>query len=214
MWEPSVTVEDVPTEDRALGAWLRNMMASVGRAVTRLDRQTSVVPDEATHTPELQAMVAQTQAQVGRLRIEIKAALDQMVALMTWKRSVSDLLTAAEAGNDQALFRVLQLNASLSGRPAILARIQRATGMRDHRFLKKLATVSSRRPTLQRRARVGLMLLLLWEAGLKRLSYPQIHRFLQEVGFTNLPTPHALQRYGERLGLARYYRDPRQPLNR
>jgi len=216
VWEPTFSGADVPREDRALGAWLRDMLAMVDHAVTRLDRlsdpQTGVVTDEVMQTPELQAMVTQTQAQVGQLRIEITAALDQVVALMTWKQSVSDLLTAAEGGDDQALLRVLQLNASLSGRPAILARIQRATETRDQQFLQQLANASGQRPTLQQRATVGLLLLLLWEAGLKRLTYNQLRGFLQEVGLSNMPTPHALQRYGERLGLARYYRDPRHPL--
>jgi len=215
VWEPTVSVDDVPEEDRALGAWLRELLATVERAVTRLDQlsdpQTGLVTDEAMQIPELQAMMTQTQAQVGQLRIEIKAALDQVVALMTWKQSVSDLLTAAEAGDDQALLRVLQLNSSVSGRPAILARIQRATERREQRFLQQLATLSGRRPMLKRRATVGLLLLLLWEAGLKRLTYQELCDFLREAGVINLPTPHALQRYGERLGLARYYRDPRHP---
>ncbi|HKW86034.1 MAG TPA: hypothetical protein VJM82_03095 [Nitrospiraceae bacterium] len=214
LWEPSVSVKEVPTEDRALGAWLRNLLATFERAVTRLDQladpETGVVSDEATQTPELLAMVTQTQVQVAQLRIEIKAALDQVVALMTWKQSVSDLLAAAEAGEDRALFHVLQLNASLSKRPAILARIQRATANCDRRFLAELAKASGRRPTLRRRATVGLILLLLWDAGLKRLTYSQLRDFLHEVGVSHLPSPHALQRYGERLGLARYYRDPRK----
>jgi hypothetical protein len=46
-----------------------------------------------------------------------------------------------------------------------------------------------------------LILIALWEAGLKKLTYKQIRGFLKEVGLQGLPTHQALERYAQRLGL-------------
>ena len=49
---------------------------------------------------------------------------------------------------------------------------------------------------------------VLWEAGLKRLTYSEIRGFLQVVGLRGVPSPKALERCGQRVGLTKYYVTP------
>ena len=74
-------------------------------------------------------------------------------------------------------------------------------------FLKDLRRVGSR-PLLPKHAKIGLILLVLWDFGLKRLTYNQIRGFLKTVGLSQVPPHAALARYGERLALRKYHIDP------
>ncbi len=44
-------------------------------------------------------------------------------------------------------------------------------------------------------------MIVMWEAGLKDLTYSQIHEYLQVVGLHDVPSPQALGRYALRLEL-------------
>ena len=45
---------------------------------------------------------------------------------------------------------------------------------------------------------------MLWDLGLKRLTYNQMRGFLKTVGVSQVPTHAALERYAQRLGLKKY----------
>jgi hypothetical protein len=62
-------------------------------------------------------------------------------------------------------------------------------------------------PAPRKHATIGLILAMLWEAGLHRLTYKQIRGFLKSAGLEGLPTAQALERYAQRLGLKKYVRD-------
>ena len=49
---------------------------------------------------------------------------------------------------------------------------------------------------------------MLWDLGLKKLTYNQIRGFLKQAGLSQVPTHDALERYGQRLGLKKNYIDP------
>jgi hypothetical protein len=120
-----------------------------------------------------------------------------------------ELLALAEAGDDAALFKVLSVNPLLAYDDGIARRIQRATATQEHDFLRQMQRAIAHRPRGHKNAKPGFIMAVLWEAGLKALPYSQIHDFLAAVGLEGVPSPLALERYGQRLGLKKYHIDPR-----
>ena len=87
--------------------------------------------------------------------------------------------------------------------------VQRALTEQNHAFLKDLQKIGSR-PLIPKRAKIGLILSMLWDLGLERLTYNQKRGFLKTVGVSQVPTRAALERYAQRLGLKKYDIDPRE----
>ncbi|MFI5224765.1 MAG: hypothetical protein ACHQX3_11105, partial [Nitrospirales bacterium] len=139
--------------------------------------------------------------QLGSLLVELKVAMDHVLALMTWGTTMRELLTLAEAGDDAALFKVLSVNSLLAYHAGIARRILQANATQDHRFLRKKQQAIQHRPPRHKNAKAGFIMVVLWEAGLKDLCYSQIHEFLLAVGLHDVPSPQALGRYGLRLKL-------------
>ena len=117
-----------------------------------------------------------------------------------------ELLETAEAGDTSAVLQVLQVNPRLIGRDGINRVVQRALTEPNHAFVKNFPQIGSR-PLLPKHAKIGFILLVLWELGLKRLTYKQIRGFLKTVGVPQVPTHAALERYAQRLGLKKYHID-------
>jgi hypothetical protein len=69
--------------------------------------------------------------------------------------------------------------------------------------VKDLQKIRSR-PLLPKHAKIGFILSMLWDLGLKRLTYKQIRGFLKTVGVPQAPTHAALERYAQRLGLKKW----------
>ena len=76
----------------------------------------------------------------------------------------------------------------------------------NHAFVKDLQQIGSR-PLLSKQAKIGFILSLLWDLGLKKLTYNQIRGFLKQAGLPQVPTHAALERYAQRLGLKKYDMD-------
>jgi hypothetical protein len=169
------------------------------------DRRTGLFTDEAMRTKELKTVMESVQMQIGSFLVEIKTAIDHVAALMTWRTTMRELLAKAEAGDDAALFKVLSLNPLLAYHAGIARRIQQATANQEHRFLHQMHKAIEHRPHLHKNAKAGFIMVVLWEAGLKRLTYNQIRGFLKAVGLQGVPAHQALERYGQRLGLQKYY---------
>ena len=139
--------------------------------------------------------------QLGNFLVELKVATDHVLALMTWKTTMRELLVLTEAGDDAALCKVLSVNPFLAYHAGITRRIQQAIATQDHRFFPKVQQAITHRPRLHKNAKAGFIMFVLWEAGLKYLRYSQIHEYLQVVGLQGVPSPQALARYALRLGL-------------
>src|SRR5262245_9795913 len=101
-------------------------------------------------------------------------------------------LTAALEGDQPALQRVLSLNPWLSYHPGIARQIQEATAAQDHAFLARIAQGLKQEPAPRKHATVGLILAMLWEAGLHRLTYEQLRGFLKSAGLEGVPSHQAL----------------------
>jgi hypothetical protein len=211
-FDSTITLQ-APAEEKSFALWLRHTMEKVDgvmKGLARLtDPTTGMVSEEAMRTKELKAVRESVETHVDQIRVEFKAGVDNLMALVLWGQPMSQLLAAAESGDDTALLRVLQLNRLLVHRAPITRRLQHAIQTQDPRFLQDLQQHVYRRPTLHRQAKVGFTLLMLWEVGLKRLTYKQIRGFLKTAGLPNVPSHDALARYGERLGLKKYTIEPR-----
>jgi len=163
----------------------------------------------ALQTEEVRGVMECVLPQLETFLVELKVATDHVLALMTWGTTMRELLTITEAGNDTALFKVLSVNPLLAYDAGIARRIQQATVTQEHDFLRKMQRAIAHRPRRHKNAKPGFIMAVLWEVGLKYLPYSQIHDFLEAVGLQGVPSPLALERYAQRLGLKKYHIDPK-----
>lgn len=202
-----------PSDDQLFGTWLRTTLEQVDRLFRRLeprsDAQTGLFLDDTLPRSTLQRLRHEVQDHADEMRVELKAAVDNLTALLVWGTPMSELLEAAEAGDASAVVRVLQVNPRLAERHGISRVVQRALKEQNHAFVKDLQLIRSR-PLLPKHAKIGFILSVLWDLGLKRLTYKQIRGFLKTVGLPQVPTHAALERYGQRLGLTKYYIESRE----
>ena len=207
--DPSIS-PIVPTDDRVFGVWLRTTLEKVDRLIRRLeprtDPATGLVVDEIFPRSEMQRLKREAQLHADEMRIELKAAVDNLTALLVWGKPMFELLETAEAGDTSAVLQVLKVNPRLIGREGLNRVVQRALTEPNHAFVKDLPQIGSR-PLLPKHAKIGFILLVLWELGLKRLTYKQIRGFLKTVGLLQVPTHDTLARYAQRLGLTKYHID-------
>lgn len=208
-FDPSVT-PIAPSDDQHVGVWLRATLEKMDRLIRRLERRTDpatgLLFDEMFPQSEIQRLKRETQEHAADMRIELKAAVDNLTALLVWGKPMCELLEAAEAGDASVVVQVLRVNPRLVKRDRMSRVVQRALAEPNHAFVKDLQKIASR-PLLPKHAKIGLILSVLWDLGLERLTYNQIRGFLKTVGVQGVPTHAALERYGQRLGLKKYHID-------
>ena len=177
------------------------------RLVRRLehstDPATGLLFDETLTRSEMQRLKREAQDHADEMRVELKAAVDNLTALLVWDKPMYELLETAEAGDSSAVLQVLQVNPRLIGREGINRVIQRALTEPNHAFVKELPKLGSR-PLLPKHAKIGFILCVLWNLGLEGLTYNQTRGFLKRAGLSQVPKHAALERYAQRLGLKKY----------
>jgi hypothetical protein len=203
-FDPTLGAE-LPSEDTAVGPLLRETMGKAKGIMERVDaltdQRTGLFTDEAMQTNEMTGVMNCVVPQLESFLVELKVAMDHVLALMTWGTTMHELLLLTEAGDDVALLKVLSVNPSLAYHAGIARRILQATATQDHRFLRKKQQAIQHRPRRHKNAKAGFIMFVLWDAGLNDLLYSQIHEFLLAVGLHDVPSPQALGRHGLRLGL-------------
>ncbi len=201
--DPSITPL-APSDDQLVGTWLRTTLEKVDRLIRRLEHRTDpttgLLSDEMFPRSEMQRLKREAQQRADEMRIELKAAVDNLTALLVWEKPMWELLEAAEAGDTSAVLQVLRVNSRLAERVGINRVVQRALTEQNHAFLKELPKVGFR-PLPPKHAKIGFIMSMLWDLGLKGLRYSQIRGFLKTVGVPQVPTRAASERYGQRLGL-------------
>jgi len=206
-FDPNITPL-APSDDQLVGVWLRTTLEKVDRLIRRLEHRTDpttgLLFDEMFPRSEMQRLKREAHAHADEMRIELKAAVDNLTALLVWGKPMSELLEAAEGGDDSAVLQVLQVNRRLAERDGISRVVQRALTEQNHAFLKELPKVGSR-PLPPKHAKIGFIMSTLWDLGLKRLTFNQIRGFLKTVGVPQVPTRAALERYAQRIGLKKYH---------
>jgi hypothetical protein len=169
-----------------------------------IDPKTGLIPEEALTGDEFQSLREVAESEPNLLIVEMRAWVDNAAALIATRRPMSDLLVAAKGGDDDALFAVLQINARLINVEAIAARVRDKVENRDGHFLRRLERAITSKPRLQESAIIGFIVKALWEAGLKKMTYPELGGFLKTAGFKGVPQSKALERQIQRLGLRKY----------
>ena len=189
---------------------MRTILEKVDRLVRRLehptDPETGVLFDKTLSRSEMQRLKREAQAHAGEMRVELKAAVDNLTAQLVWGTPMCELLDAAEAGDASAVLPVLQVNLRLIGRKGINRVVQRALTEPNHAFVKDLHKIGSR-PLLPKQAKIGFILSVLWDLKLKKLTHNQTRGFLKRAGLSQVPKYGALERYAQRLGLKKYHID-------
>jgi len=194
-----------PSEEAAIGPLLRETMDKAQGIMERVDsmtdQRTGLFTDEAMQSKEVTGVMDCVRPQLGSFLVELKVATDHVLALMTWKTTMRELLALAEAGDDAALCKVLSVNPFLAYHAGIARRIQQATATQNHRFLSKMQQAIQHRPPRHKNAKAGFIMVVLWESGLKYLLDSQICEYLRVVGLQDVPSPQSLGRYRQRLEL-------------
>ncbi|MGE3976962.1 MAG: hypothetical protein AB7F94_05175 [Nitrospira sp.] len=205
---PELSAQAPTQEQPGWGQWVRETLTQIEATVRRLeamtDAKTGLFTNEILQGAELKRIVARAEQQADAIIVELKAVADNLASVMQTGRLMSEWLKLARAGDAEALRWVLSVNPGLSYHPEIATRLQATTAAQDHTELAKLAHALKQELRPPKHATVGLILIVLWEAGLKRLSYKQIRGFLKSAGLEGLPTAQALERYAQRLGLKKY----------
>lgn len=211
-FDPTLGAE-APGKDTAGVPSLQETMVKVADIMERCDsmtdQSTGFFTEEAKQTKEVRGVMDCVLPQIGTFLVELKVASDQVLVGMTWGTTMGALLTLVESGDDAALFKVLSVNPMLAYHAGIARRIQHATATQDYSFLRKMQRAIALRPRRHKNAKAGFIMAVLWAAGLKYLSSSQIHDFLKAVGLQGVPSPLALERYAQRLGLGKNHIDPR-----
>ena len=197
-----------PRDEHELGPWVRTTMGQITQLLKKTDRftdpKTGLYTEAGLQQKDVKAVVAMAEAKLTGMLVEFQASLDSIVAQLIWGTPMSAVLAQALAGEETALFDVLSLNPHLIYHPKITKQIQDLIVHRGPEVVRDLATALERRPQLRGNATIGFILLVLWEAGLKKLTSNQLRGFLKAVGNQNVPSHQALERYWERLGLKKY----------
>lgn len=203
-FDPTLGVE-LPNEETAIGPLLRETMDKAQGIMERVDSmtdpRTGFFTDEAMQSKEVTAVMDSVLPQLGRFLVELKVVMDHVLALMTWKTTMRELLVLTEANNDAALYKVLSVNPLLAYHAGIARRFQQAAATQDHRFLSKMQQAIQHHPPLHKNAKAGFIMVVLWDAGLKYLLDSQISEYLRVVGLQDVPSPPSLGRYRQRLEL-------------
>ena len=201
----------VPTQSPGWDGWVPDSLTQIEATVRRLESKTGaktgLFTEEALKGTELKTVVSRVEQQVDTIVVELKAVADNLAAVMHTGHLMGEWLTKAQGGDLEALRWVMSLNPWLTYHPGITVHLQAKMVTQDHTELGKLAHVLKQGPRPPKHAAIGLILLALWDAGLKRLSYKQIRGFFKAVGLEGLPTAQALERYAQRLGLKKNVRE-------
>jgi hypothetical protein len=111
-------------------------------------------------------------------------ALWNTISLLVNKKSIKSLLIEARKGDDDALFRLLQIDKTLFDHDWVRARIRKASFFADWKFFDMLSKALKTDPLRNRKVHgdVFLVLIHLWTLGLYRLTVPEIMQLLKDSG--------------------------------
>ena len=157
-FDPTMGAE-LPSESSAVGPLLRETMDKAQSIMERVDsmtdQRTGLFTEEAMHSKEVTGVMDCVLPQLGPFLVELKVATDHVLALMTWKTTMRELLVLTEAGDDAALCKVLSVNPLLAYHAGIARRNQQAIATQDDRFLPRCSRRFNTVPLFIRMPRLG-----------------------------------------------------------
>ncbi len=106
------------------------------------------------------------------------------ISLITNKKSIRQLYHESKKGNDESLFKLIKVDKTLFDHEWLRMRIRRAMHSGDSRFFGELADAIKAAPldTRLSNLEISLVLLNFWNAGLYRLTVPELMDLLKASG--------------------------------
>jgi hypothetical protein len=141
-----------------------------------------------------------------RFVLLIRANLINYICALLNKEFMFHLLKAARKGNDEALFKAINLDKNLIWASWINKRIGQATLKDDREFLTKLGKASGSKISLNKirsSLRLTLFLHFAWYLGLNKLTDHELALLINNYDIYTIDA-FALKMFRNRLGLKRY----------
>lgn len=114
---------------------------------------------------------------------------------------LDELLEEAEKGNDESLFKAIQIDETLFDLDWVRKRIRKAFYAGDSSFFKKLGTVIEK-TSLENDieyTKLNNILISFWELGLCKLNNQEQWELLKSCGITVQTDPETFRKYVNRL---------------
>lgn len=134
----------------------------------------------------------------------IKISLSRVfntVSSITHKKSLDGLLVEAEKGNDESLFKAIQIDKTLFDLDWLRKRIRKAFYAGDSGFFKKLGTAIEK-TSLENDieyTKLNSVLISFWELGLCKLNNQEQWELLKSCGIIVQTDPETFRKYVNRL---------------
>jgi hypothetical protein len=106
------------------------------------------------------------------------------ISLLVYKKSLKLLLNEARKEDDDALFKLIQIDKTLFDHEWLRARIRKASFCGDWKFFDNLSKAIKTDPLANRKIHGDIFLLLIhfWTVGLYRLTIPELIRLFKDSG--------------------------------
>lgn len=147
-------------------------------------------------------------ASIKRKRLDrlnfIKIGLSEVfntVSSITHKKSLYKLLVEAEKGNDESLFKAIQIDKTLFDLDWLRKRIRKAFYAGDSNFFKKLGTAIEKSPLENdiEYTKLNSVLISFWGLGLCKLNNLELWDLLKSCGVIVQDDPESFRKHVKRL---------------
>jgi hypothetical protein len=145
----------------------------------------------------------------ARLEIELQRSIKNITSLLAFKHTIHELVTLACLGDDESLFRLVELDKVFLTAEFARQRIWDAQAREDWHFFKSLSrsvAVDAYRRNV-RQVRVGIACYLLWFLGFRDLPRDELLDFLESAGLVKYRDPISFYHMLNRIGLRKYSKD-------
>lgn len=124
-----------------------------------------------------------------------------IVSHLTNQKSMDKLLYEAEKGNDELLFKAIQIDKTLFDLDWIRKRIRKAFYSGDSRFFKELGAALEKMPLENdiEYTKLNSVLISFWESGLWKLNNQELWELLKSCGVIVQDNPETFRKHVNRL---------------
>jgi hypothetical protein len=144
--------------------------------------------------------------EAARTENELRYSIKGMTSLLANRYTVDELVTLSCRGDDESLFRLIELDKVFLTAAFARERILRAQWGEDWQFFRSLSrsvAIDSYRRNL-RAVRVGIACYLLWFLGFRNLPRDQLLDFLETHKLVKYEDPYSFYHMLNRIGLRKY----------
>jgi hypothetical protein len=123
------------------------------------------------------------------------------ISSITHKKSLDELLEEAEKGNDESLFKAIQIDKTLFDLDWLRKRIRKAFYVGDSSFFKKLGAAIEKTPLENdiEYTKLNSVLISLWGLGLCKLNNQELWELLKSCGVIVQDDPESFRKHVKRL---------------